>query len=181
MPAVAGTRVVAVGLALLVALAAAACGTSTPTKPVAERVCGGAFSAATAGRVGSSALYYVNRDASDVTCEIEAGRMRVDVVSQAVPQAYTEFDTESSHQSQVYGPAAPGVHNVGRTPFQVIVRGAVAAIWVPAQKELIATSGSPTQQGGAYVTITVSRVSEAAAKSVALAVGRAVFAAGPAQ
>lgn len=123
----------------------------------------------------------LSREASNVVCAVRAGRVRVQVISQAVPQAYTEFDTESSHQSQVYGPAAPGVHNAGRTPLQVIVRGAVAAIWVPAQAELIATSGSPTSQGGAYVTITVSHVSGPAARTLAIDVGRAVFAAGPAR
>ena len=179
MPAVAASRLVAVGVALLVALALAACGASTPSKPVAERVCGGAARAA--GPDGPATVRILSREASNVVCDVAARRLRVQIVSQAVPQSYTEFDTESSHQSQVYGPAAPGVHNVGRTPFQVMVRGAVAAIWVPGQKELIATSGSPTQQGGAYVTVTVSHVSEAAAKSIALTVGRAVFAARPTQ
>ena len=61
-----------------------------------------------------------------------------------------------------------------------VVRGASVAVWVPGQQELIATNGSPTRQGGAYVTVVVSRVAGAGARTVGIEVGRAVFAAHPA-
>ena len=89
--------------ALLIALSVAGCGGSaTPARPVAQRVCGAAAKAAADG--GHAAVRILGRAANDVVCAIRAGRIQVRVVSQAVPQAYTEFNTEDSHQSQVYGP-----------------------------------------------------------------------------
>ena len=131
----------------------------------------------------SVSLRITGRAVSDVTCLLSTrGPVRVHVASQASAQAYTEFDTSSLHQSQVYGPAAPGVHNAGRDPAS----GRSCAersrrSGCRRRRELIATSGSPTRQGGAYVTITVGHVSGSAARTLAIDVGRAVFAAGPAQ
>ena len=88
-----------------------------------------------------------------------------------------EFDTETSHQSQVFG---PGVHEPGEIPRAITVPGAVAAVWIPAQREVVATSGSPTH-GGSYVTVTVTGRSPRgpAALALAQAIARATFAAHP--
>ncbi|HET9103614.1 MAG TPA: hypothetical protein VFN55_09695 [Solirubrobacteraceae bacterium] len=162
--------------ALLIALSVAGCGgPATPAKPVAQRVCGGAGRAA--ARAGRVTVRILAHDATNVVCALDAGRARVRVVSQATPQAYTEFNTEDSHQSQVYG---PGVNQPDRTPVPATVHGASVAVWVPGQGELIATNASPTRQGGAYVTVTVSRLPRAGARPLAVAIGEAVFAAHPA-
>jgi hypothetical protein len=103
----------------------------------------------------------------------------VKVVSQTTPQAYTSFNTEVSHQEQVYG---PGVHTPGQIPVNISVPGAVVAVWIPAQSEVIATSAQPLK-AGTYLTVTVAGHGAGArgapARALAIAVGRATFAAHP--
>ena len=167
---------------MLAGLLLAGCGSSTPTKPVARRICGGSGRAAAAELHRGVTVTISSRDVTNVVCTLQAGRESVQIVSQASPAAYTAFDTETSHQSQVYGPGAPGVHQLNRTPVQIIVPEAVAAVWVPAQAEIIATNTTPTKPGGAYVTVTVNgrRVPVGAARTLARAVATAIFAARPA-
>ena len=155
-----------------------ACGGSgAPAKPVAVRICDGAqgAAAATTGSPVSGAI--VNRDPANLECALTGRRLQVRLVSQTSAQAYIEFDTETSHQSQVFG---PGVHEPGQIPRAISVPGAVAAVWIPAQRELVATSGSPTH-GGSYVTVTIRDHpgQRAAALALAQAVARATFAAHP--
>lgn len=169
-------------IAVIGGLLAAGCGSSTPSKPVAQRICGGAARAAAAELRRGVTVTIGNRDVTNVVCTLHAGRESVQIVSQASPAAYTAFDTETSHQSQVYGPAGPGVHQANRTPLQIFVPKAVAAVWVPGQAEIIATNTLPTRPSGAYVTVTVNgrHLAVNAARSLARTVAAAVFAARPA-
>jgi hypothetical protein len=123
------------------------------------------------------AVRIVDRDPGNLECALTGRRVRLRLVSQASAQAYMEFDTETSHQSQVFG---PGVHEPGQIPRAITVPGAVAAVWIPAQREVVATSGSPTH-GGSYVTVTVTGRSPRgpAALALAQAIARATFAAHP--
>ena len=167
-------RVLSVGCAL----AATACGgSSAPSKPVAQRVCDGAqrAAAATIGRPVSA--HIAGRSPANLGCVLRASHVRVAVVSQASAQAYMEFDTTTSHQSQVFG---PGVHEPGQIPVPASVPGSVVAVWIRAEREIVATDAMPGH-GGAYVTVTVagSGVRGAQALALARAVARATFAAHP--
>lgn len=159
------------------ALVAACGGSSAPAKPVAVRICTGAQAAAAHALGHRVDARIVARDPADLKCVLRAARVRVSIGSQATAQAYTEFDTEVSHQDQVYG---PGVHTPGQIPVNVSVPGAVAAVWIPAQSELVATSASPGGPG-AYVTVTVAGPVTRGpdAKALALAVAHATFRAHP--
>jgi hypothetical protein len=104
-------------------------------------------------------------------------QVRVTIVSQAGGRAYTEFDTEVTHQDQEFG---PGVHDPGQIPSAITVPGSVVAVWIRAQVLLVATNATPTT-GGAYVTVAVSGRAAPAkiALRVATAAARATFAAHP--
>jgi hypothetical protein len=154
----------------------AACGSGAPAKPVAERVCEGARTAAAMSAGESFGVRIQARDAANLRCLLSGRRLRIRLVSQASTRAYTEFDTETSHQSQVYG---PGVHEPGQIPVPATVRGAVVAVWIPAQREIVATDATPTT-AGAYVTVSLAgRASPARSLALTRAVARATFAAHP--
>lgn len=105
--------------------------------------------------------------------------MRIHVIAEQSPQAYTEYNTTLSHQQQVYGPAAPGVHNPAEIP-QDVSEGTMLAGWIPAQNELFGTNGSPTR-GGSYVTVTVTGPDkgDAERRKLARAVALATLAVAP--
>jgi hypothetical protein len=105
-------------------------------------------------------------------------QVQVTVGSQAGTRAYTEFDTETAHQEQVYGNG--GAHDPSQFPMQITVPGSVVAVWIPAQLLLVATNATPTT-GGAYVTVAVKGRAAPAriALRVAEAAARATFAAHP--
>ena len=137
-----------------VCLALAGCGSaSSAARPAAERVCDGARQ--TAVRVLGNAVTarIVNRDPANLKCVLKGRRVRIAIVSQASSRAYTEFDTTTSHQDQVYG--AGGVHQPGQIPVQVTVPGAVVAVWIPAERQIVATDATPTR-GGTYIVVTVT-------------------------
>jgi hypothetical protein len=153
------------------------CGAASgPPRPVADRVCDGARHAA--GLLG----YFVSarvadRDPANLECTLHGRRLRVAIVSQASSQAYTEFDTTTSHQEQVYG---SGVHEPGQIPVAVTVPGSVVAVWIPAEREIVATDAEPGRSG-TYLTVTASGPAVPGPKALALAraVARATFAAHP--
>ncbi len=163
----------------------AACGDSSapppPPKPVAQRVCQGGQHAAAAALGHPVRMRIVNPAVSDLECSLTGARVHVTLVSQATGQAYTEFDTETSHQSQVYGPAAAGVHQTGQIPSQTSVPGSVVAVWIRAQKLLVATNATPTVDSGSYLTVKVSGrgAGQRAALALARSVAQAAFAAHP--
>lgn len=145
---------------------------------LAERVCGGARQAA-AKTLGSPLTARVVSPApAGLQCVLTGRQVQVTVGSQAGTRAYTEFDTETSHQEQVYGNG--GAHDPSQFPVQVTVPGSVVAVWIPAQLLLVATNATPTT-GGAYVTVAVKGRAAPAkiALRVAEAAARATFAAHP--
>src|SRR5581483_5006241 len=130
---------------------------------LAERVCGGARQAAARTLGSTLTARIVSPAPASLECVLTGREVQVTVGSQAGSCAYTEFDTETAHQEQVYGNG--GVHDASQFPQPITVPGSVVAVWIPAQLLLVATNATPTT-GGAYVT-----VAEAAA--------RATFAAHP--
>ena len=143
---------------------------------MADRVCEGAQHAA--ARLGYSVRARIaDRDPANLECTLDGRRLRVAIVSQASSQAYTEFNTTTSHQEQVYG---PGVHEPGQIPVTVTVPGSVVAVWIPAQREIVATDAEPGGSG-TYLTVTGggSALRGARALALARAVARATFAAHP--
>jgi hypothetical protein len=100
---------------------------------------------------------------------VSNGSLRVDTVAQASELAWTLYDTDQSHFAQVFG--AGGAHNPAQQPHPV--PGLTGnALWVPAQKELIATNGSQSQ-GGSFVTVKVKGTGSGL--PVATAVARATL------
>lgn len=155
-----------------------ACGAASSPGPLAQRLCDGARSAASAQLGRSVTVRILSRDPAQLECNLIAPGLRVRIVSQATAQAYVEFDTETSHQDQVFG---SGVHKPAQIPTAVSVPGAVVAVWIRAQRELVGTDATPTGHGGAYVTVTVggSGARGAGARALARAVAQAVFSAHP--
>jgi hypothetical protein len=124
-------------------------------------------------------LRIADRDPTNVECVLRGGGLRIDLVAEQSPQAYTQWNTAASHQEQVYGPAAPGVHNPGEIP-QDASEGQMIAGWIPAENQLFATNGSQTT-GGSYMTVTVKGGTKGNAdrRKVARAVALATFAVAP--
>jgi hypothetical protein len=146
---------------------------------VAERVCGHARAAAATVLAAAVTMRVADSDPANVECVLHGAAVRLDVVAEASPQAWTEFDTTQSHQDQVYGPAAPGVHNRLQVP-QNESEGEMLAGWIPAKDQLFATNGSPTR-GGSYVTVTMTpgAAGATARRRVARAVALATLAIAP--
>jgi len=167
------------GLAVLAgcALLAGCGGSSTPARSapaprasgesLAERVCGGAREAAEKVLGSPLSARIVSPVAASLECVLSGRQVQVTVESQAGPRAYTEFDTETAHQEQVFG---PGVHKPSQIPVAITVPGSQVAVWIPAQMLVVATNATPTT-AGAYVTVAVS--GQAAPAKVALRVGEA--------
>lgn len=145
---------------------------------LAERVCGGARQAAAKTLGSSLTARIVSPAPAGLECVLTGRQVQVTVGSQAGTRAYTEFDTETAHQEQVYGNG--GVHDPSQFPTPITVPGSVVAVWIPAQLLLVATNATPTT-GGAYVTVAVKGPAAPAkiALRVAEAAARATFAAHP--
>ena len=153
-------------------------GQATPAS-IAGRVCGQARSAAAGALATQVAVRIADRDPTNVECVLRGGGLRVDLIAEQSPQAYTQFNTTQAHQQQVYGPAAPGVHRPGEIP-QDASEGQMIAGWIPAERQLFATNGSPTT-GGSYMTVTVTRGAkgDAERRKLARAVALATLAVAP--
>jgi hypothetical protein len=168
------------------ASSASASGARAPSDALAERVCGGARQAAAKAFGSPLSDRIVSPAAANLECVLTGRQVRVTIDSQAGPRAYTEFDTTSSHYSQVFGNG--GANNPADQPVPATVPGSQAAIWIPAQLMIVATDSTPTGGGsgapagaGAYVTVTVSGHAAPAktALRVATAAAGATFAAHP--
>jgi hypothetical protein len=147
---------------------------------LAERVCGGARQAAAKAFGSPLSDRIVSPAAANLQCVLTGRQVRVTIDSQAGPRAYTEFDTTSSHYSQVFGNG--GANNPADQPVPATVAGSQAAVWIPAQLMVVATDSTPSNGGaGAYVTVTVSGHAAPAktALRVATAAAGATFAAHP--
>ena len=184
---VGGSRGVVRGLAVLAGCALlVGCGRSSAPVPrarasgesLAERVCGGARQAASKALGSPLSARIVSPAAASLQCVLTGRQVRVSVGSQAGARAYTEFDTETAHQEQVFGNG--GVHDPSQFPTPITVPGSVVAVWIPAQMLLVATNATPTT-GGAYVTVAVTGRAAPAkiALRVATAAAGATFAAHP--
>ena len=145
---------------------------------LAERVCGGARQAAAKTLGSPLTARIVSPAPAGLQCVLTGRQVQVTVGSQAGTRAYTEFDTETAHQEQVYGNG--GAHDPSQFPMQITVPGSVVAVWIPAQLLLVATNATPTT-GGAYVTVAVKGRAAPAkiALRIAEAAARATFAAHP--
>jgi len=147
---------------------------------LAGRVCGGARQAAAKAFGSSLSERIVSPTAANLECVLTGRQVQVTIDSQAGPRAYTEFDTETTHQSQVFGNG--GVHEADQFPVEITVPGSQVAVWIPAQLMVVATDSTPTNGGvGAYVTVAVSGRAAPAkiALRVATAAAGATFAAHP--
>jgi hypothetical protein len=149
---------------------------------VAGRVCGQAKATAASVLAAPVTVRIADRDPTNVECVLRGGGLRIHLVAEQSPQAYTEFNTTESHQEQVYGPAAPGVHNPGEIPKDAS-EGSMIAGWIPAENQLFATNATPTT-GGSYMTVTVTRgvkgaKGDAERRKVARAVALATLAVAP--
>jgi hypothetical protein len=153
--------------------------THASSAALAVRVCGGARQAAAKAFGSPLAERIVSPAAANLVCVLTGQQVRVTIDSQAGPRAYTEFDTEASHQDQVFGNG--GVHNQNQFPVQITVPGSQVAVWIPAQLMVVATDSTPTNGGaGAYVTAVSGRAAPAkTALRVATAAAGATFAAHP--
>jgi hypothetical protein len=168
-------------------LAAGCGGSSASTTSAAQanpaavpgRVCGQAKTTAAKVLGAAVTVRIADRDPTNVKCVLRGGGLRIDLVAEQSPQAYTEYNTTDSHQEQVYGPAAPGVHNPGEIPKDAS-EGPMIAGWIPAESQLFATNGSPTT-GGSYMTVTVTRGAkgDAERRKLARAVALATLAVAP--
>ena len=143
----------------------------------AERVCGGARQAAEKALGSPLSARIVSPVAASLECVLSGRAVQVTINSQAGTRAYTEFDTETAHQEQVFG---PGIHEPGQIPVEITVPGSQVAVWIPAKMLVVATNATPTT-GGAYVTVAVrGRVAPPkTALGVATAAAGATFAARP--
>ena len=142
-------------------------------------MCGQAKTTAASVLGSAVTVRIADRDPTNVECVLRGGGLRIDLVAEQSPQAYTEYNTTDSHQEQVYGPAAPGVHNPGEIPKDAS-EGPMIAGWIPAESQLFATNGSPTT-GGSYMTVTVTRGAkgDAERRKLARAVALATLAVAP--
>jgi hypothetical protein len=168
---------------------AAGCGggSSAGTSSAAEakpasvpgRVCGQAKTTAASVLAAPVTVRIADRDPTNVECVLRGGGLRIDLVAEQSPQAYTQFNTTESHQEQVYGPAAAGVHNPGEIPKDAS-EGPMIAGWIPAESQLFATNGSPTT-GGSYMTVTATHGAkgDAERRKLARAVALATLAVAP--
>jgi hypothetical protein len=154
--------------------------THASSDTLAERVCGGARQAAAKAFGSPLSERIVSPAAANLECVLTGRQVQVTIDSQAGPRAYTEFDTETAHQDQVFGNG--GVHEQDQFPVQITVPGSQVAVWIPAQMMVVATDATPTTGGaGAYVTVAVSGRAAPAktALRVATAAAGATFAAHP--
>jgi hypothetical protein len=144
-----------VGASSVTASSAGALGASASGAAFAQRVCGGARQAAAKALGAPLSERIVSPAPASLECVLAGPQVTVTVDSQAGPRAYTEFDTESAHQSQVFGNG--GAHDPAQDPLPVTVPGSQVAVWIPAQLMVVATDATPDNGGaGAYVTVTVS-------------------------
>lgn len=164
--------------ALTVCLGIAGCGGSSQSAALhtPKNVCRRAQKAAIAA-VGSATLRIADPDPANIECLVSARLLNIDVVAQASPRAWEQFDTVVVHQAQAFsGSASPPGQDL---PQDVAGLGYNAA-WIPSSKEFVATNGTQST-GGSYVTVTISRRSSRAPSglTVAKAVATATLAVAP--
>jgi len=138
------------------ALAAVGCtaltacgGSSAPKGPIATRVC---QSGAKAMRslVGPAKIRVADADPTNIECVLSGDGIRLDVVAQASPRAWTQYDTLVVHAAQAFVPGSAK----SNLPVDLPGLGFNAA-WVAAKSQLLATNGTQST-GGSFLSIMVS-------------------------
>jgi hypothetical protein len=149
--------------------------------PVATRVCEHALHAAR-GLLGNEAsMRIADTDAANIECLVSGRGVRLDVVAQASPRAWEQFDTVVVHQGQAaYGNGLGSAQANPQQPVDLAPQGDAQAVWIPSNNQLVATNGTQSK-GGSYVTVNVTRRSRRGPSSlkVAQAVGVATLAVAP--
>jgi hypothetical protein len=163
---------------LTLCFAIAGCGGSSQSAALhtPKNVCRQAQKAA-ATVVGAAAVRIVDSDPANIECLVSTAPLRIDVVAEASPRAWEQFDTVVVHQAQAFGgAAAPPQKDL---PQDVAGLGYNAA-WIPSSKQFVATNGTQSR-GGSFVTVTISvRSSHGPSRlKVAKAVATATLAVAP--
>jgi hypothetical protein len=147
----------------------------------AARVCGRAAQAAGAQLRVAVRTQIADADPAYLECLLDARRIRVDIVAQAVAQALGDYDTTLIHQVQTYvePPPPSGVRNRAQLPYPIPGVGTHAA-WIPDQQRLLATNGTPNG-GGNFLSVTVASPSTSGPANLALAraIAKATLAVAP--
>ncbi len=102
--------------------------------------------------LGAPKLKIADSDPANIECVIRAGGLRVVVVAEASPRAWTQFDTVVSHAAQAFAPA--GASQSQNLPRDLPGLGYNAA-WIAAGRQLVATNGTQSR-GGSFVTVTLA-------------------------
>ncbi|MFL5823229.1 MAG: hypothetical protein ACJ764_07285 [Solirubrobacteraceae bacterium] len=155
------------GLALVCLLAVGCGGSSSGPPPVhsARQLC--IHVRGTAARLlgGSVAARVTDPDLANIECVLSAPGIRIDVVAEASPRAWSQYDATVVHQSQAFGStAAPKASDL---PINLGGLGFNAA-WIPQKQQLVATNATQST-GGSFVTVTITRSSRRGPSSERLA------------
>jgi hypothetical protein len=120
---------------------------------------------AAAAMVGPADLRIADSDPANIECVLSTRLVKVDVVAQASPRAWEQFDTVAVHQAQAFG-------GIGSNPGQNLPQDVAGlgynAVWIPSTKEFVATNGTQSS-GGSFLTITVTPRSPHAPSGLKLA------------
>jgi hypothetical protein len=160
-------------LSLIACAAVSACGGSAMDHSP-KNVCRHAQKAA-AGVVGHVALHIADSDPANIECVLRTQPLKIDLVAQASPRAWEQFDTIVVHQAQAFA----GSNSTKDLPQDVPGLGYNAA-WIASSHEFVATNGSQSS-GGSFLTVTVTPRSAHGPSSlkVAKAVATATLAVAP--
>lgn len=102
---------------------------------------------------GAARLRIADSDPTNVECVLSgSGGIGLDVVAQASPLAWVQYETVVAHAAQAFGPGT--VHQSAYVPRELAGLGYNAA-WIAAKGQLVATNGTQSI-GGSYVTVTVT-------------------------
>lgn len=147
---------------------------------MATQVCQSALQAAR-GLLGSgTSVRIADRDPANIECLLSGAGMRLDVVAQASPRAWEQFDTVVVHQGQAFGHGSGSSQQNSRLPVSLPPQGDKQSAWIPADRQLVATNGSQST-GGSYVTVNVTHTPKhgPSSRKVAQAVAIATLAHAP--
>jgi hypothetical protein len=155
------------GSLCLLCLAATGCGGSSGPAPAknATALCRDVQAKMVSVLGQPVAVRIANHDPANTECVLTVPGTKLDVVAQASPQAWTQYDTTVVHQSQAFG----GKAGSSSSNLAVSVAGlGYNASWIPSQQQLVATNGTQST-GGSYVTVTVTRSSKSKPSNQSLA------------
>lgn len=170
------TRSVSAVLALISCAGVVACGAAAVDHSP-KNVCRQAQKAA-ARLVGQTSVHIAGSDPANIECRLSAQSLKLDVIAQASPRAWEEFDTVVVHQAQAFsGSSLPTSKQ--HLPQDISGLGYNAA-WIPSSQEFVATNGTQST-AGSFVTVTITNRSShrASGQKLAAAVATATLAVAP--